>query len=261
MSLACICTNCDVRNYGHKLWRVARQAIQRHAGNLPGGIRYYISVTRFSEKIIRPYLPPGSEIFQLTSPVTHTLTGKPRNRATGNKMLFAGRISTEKGAAIACEAARKTGVQLIVVGEGPIKRVLQEKYPEVEFKGWLSTEKVFEEMLEAKALLFPSVCYETQGLTVLEALSVGLPVIVSDECAASEFVDQRNGFTFKSGDAEDLAAKMRVLTASPEKAEEMSRYAYEKYWEAPYLLDGYIQQTLDIYNTILEKERRIKNNP
>jgi len=110
MSLACICTNCDVRNFAHKLWRVARQAIQRYAGSIPSGIRYYISVTKFSENILRPYLPAQAEIFLLNNPVTFTLPGRPRNQATGDKMLFAGRISTEKGAALACEAARAAGV-------------------------------------------------------------------------------------------------------------------------------------------------------
>jgi len=255
MSLACICTNCDVRNYGHKLWRVARQAIQSRIGELPSGIRYYFSVTKFSENILRPFLPPDSEIFLLNSPVTYSLPGRPRNHANSNKMLFAGRVSAEKGAAIACEAARIAGVPLIIVGEGPEKPSLQERYPEVLFKGWLSVQDVFTEMLEARALLFPSVCYETQGLTVLEALSVGLPVIVSDECAASEFVDMQNGFTFRSGDAGELAARIKAITEDSAKAEQMSKYAYDKYWHAPYLLDGYIQETLNIYNQILEKDR------
>jgi len=259
MSLSCICTNCDVRNYGHKLWRVARQAIQRSIGDLPAGIRYYFSVTKFSEDILRPYLPPDSEIFPLSSPVSFIPPGRPRNNASGNHMLYVGRISAEKGAALACEAARQINVPLIIAGEGPMKQYLQDKYPEVIFKGWLSTEKIFEEMLEARALLFPSVCYETQGLTVLEALSVGLPVIVSDDCAASEFVDTQNGFTFRSGDAADLASRIKAMTEDPAGAEEMSRHAYEKYWQAPYLLDRYIQETLTIYQQILEKDQRIKN--
>lgn len=260
MSLACICTNCDVRNYGHKLWRVARQAVQRYAASIPSGIRYYISVTKFSENILRPYLPPAAEIFLVNNPVTYTLPGRPRNRATGNKLLFAGRISSEKGAILACEAARAAGVHLVIVGEGPLRASLQEKYPEVEFRGWLSSPELFREMLEAKALLFPSVWYETQGLIVLEALSVGLPVIVSDHCAASEFVDQQNGFTFKTGDAADLTDKIKALMEDPGTTAQMSKHAYEKYWQNPYLLEDYIRETLSIYNTILEKEKMSKNN-
>jgi len=259
MSLACICTNCDVRNFAHKLWRVARQAIQRYAGSIPSGIRYYISVTKFSENILRPYLPAQAEIFLLNNPVTFTLPGRPRNQATGDKMLFAGRISTEKGAALACEAARAAGVQLVVIGEGPLKASLQEQYPEVEFRGWLSSQELFQEMLEAKALIFPSVWYETQGLIVLEALSVGLPVIVSDHCAASEFVDQQNGFTFRGGDTGDLTEKIKALVEIPGKAAQMSRYAYDKYWKNPFLLDDYIGETLAIYNRILEKEKTSKH--
>ena len=81
----------------------------------------------------------------------------------------------------------------------------------------------------ARALVFPSVWYEGQPLTVLEALGLGTPVIVSDVCAGRESVeDGVSGRWFRSNDAASLAAAMRELS-NDATARRMSRAAYDLY--------------------------------
>jgi len=58
-------------------------------------------------------------------------------------------------------------------------------------------------MEEADVLVAPSVWYETFGFTVLEALSFGVPVIVSDRVGAKDIVAQ-NGTIVSAGNVEDL---------------------------------------------------------
>ena len=58
MSFECMTRHCDARNYGHKLWRVVRQFVQKHIGGIPGDIGNYISVSELSERLIRPYFRP-----------------------------------------------------------------------------------------------------------------------------------------------------------------------------------------------------------
>ena len=43
LSPHCIISNCDRRSYSHKLWRVARQVVQKTSGNMPHGLQtlYY----------------------------------------------------------------------------------------------------------------------------------------------------------------------------------------------------------------------------
>jgi glycosyltransferase involved in cell wall biosynthesis len=49
--------------------------------------------------------------------------------------------------------------------------------------------------------VFPSRWYETAGLSVLESLSIGLPCIVSDCCAARDYIkDEKDGCLFSSLD-------------------------------------------------------------
>ena len=63
-------------------------------------------------------------------------------------------------------------------------------------------------MKNAKALIFPSKWYETAGLTILEAQSVGLPVFVSSCCAGKEFIIN-NDFIFNG--VEELKRKIAIF--------------------------------------------------
>jgi glycosyltransferase involved in cell wall biosynthesis len=254
LSLACICSNCDVRNYGQKSWRVVRQAIQWNLGRIPRGIRHFISISKLSEDILRPYLPSSAAIHPLSNPVSYELPGRPRADTSRKTLLFVGRLSQEKGAALACAAASHIGARLVVIGDGPLREQLQAAYPTVGFRGWGSSTMIFEQMLQSTALVFPSIWQETQGIVVIEALSVGLPVIASDSTAAVDYIDGRNGLLFKSGDVHDLAQKMEELLLQPEQAEDMSRYAHKKYWDAPFSFDKFVADSLVLYRQIVAAE-------
>jgi uncharacterized protein (TIGR00725 family) len=67
-------------------------------------------------------------------------------------------------------------------------------------------------LMRARALVFPSLWYETLGLSAIEAMANGVPVIVSDRCAASEFVQNGySGLHFQGGSVESLAQQLRRL--------------------------------------------------
>jgi glycosyltransferase involved in cell wall biosynthesis len=81
---------------------------------------------------------------------------------------------------------------LTIVGDG-IERKNLEEYSnsisnEIEFKGNVSNEKVFEIFSNADLMLCPSQ-FDGWGAVVNEALTVGTPVLVSNNCGASVLVD------------------------------------------------------------------------
>lgn len=250
MHLACICTNCDARNYAQKIWRVVRQEVQSVIGKMPKGIKNYITVSDFSRKVLAPYLPDIAKIFTIGNPVN--VDEKPeRANVYTKRALCIGRLSPEKGISIACEAARLSKTPLTVIGDGALMEALSTQYPEVEFKGWLQPAEVFAEIRNASVLIFSSLLYETQGLAVLEALSYGLPAIVSDQCAASEFIDGKNGVLFEIGNPNDLAEKLRFLFSDLAVVETMSNYAYAKYWDNPFTMKKYIRELEATFQEIL----------
>ena len=72
---------------------------------------------------------------------------------------------------------------------------------------------------------------ETWGLAVNEAMACSKPVLVSDKCGcAVDLIEEGiNGFTFSSGDEEDLLNKLELFSyKSKKELEQMGMNSYEK---------------------------------
>ena len=95
----------------------------------------------------------------------------------------------------------------------------------------------------------PSVCYETFGLTIVEAFSKGTPVVVSRMGAMQELVqDGRNGFLVEPGNAKQFAATIDQVF-SMDTAE--LRVAARQDFEFKYTAEANQEWLTDIYNKAL----------
>lgn len=189
LSWKCVMCNCDSRNYAFKIYRVIRQFIQNKIVKLNDKLEYVITISEFSEKILKQTLNPNTKIARIYNPI-EIEPQKEKIDFTKNKYyLYVGRVSKEKGVDLFCQAITELKLKGIVVGDGSEKEKLQNEYPNIQFVGWKSSDEVKEYMKRARALIFPSRLYETAGLTVLEAQAYGIPCIVSQNTAAVEFVD------------------------------------------------------------------------
>ncbi|MBK8173811.1 MAG: glycosyltransferase family 4 protein [Rhodospirillales bacterium] len=239
LSAACVSTNCDVRAYRHKAFRVVRQAALWWLGGMPSGIRHFICISDLQRQVIQPYLPPQANIYSVANPISVEDRG-PANPEHNDTYLFVGRLSAEKGAILFAEAARQTGLKAVFVGAGGEADHIRGIFPSAELHGWLPPDQVLATMRGARALVFPSLWYECQPLTTFESLANGIPVIVSDNCAGREAVrDGETGLWFPSRDVNALADVMQRLTDA-DTAKAMGRKAYDTYWENPLTLDRHI---------------------
>ena len=112
--------------------------------------------------------------------------------SSSGTVLFVGRLSHEKGADTllqAWAAGHDPALRLVFLGDGPLREELEGRgVADVEFRGWQSADDVGEAMLTARALMFPSVCYENLPRAVVEALACGLPVLASNHGGPGELV-------------------------------------------------------------------------
>lgn len=192
LSWKCIKCNCDSRNYGFKLYRVIRQFVQNKIVKLNDRLENVISISEFSEKILKPTLGKNTKITRIYNPIDIDENAEKVDPSKNKYYLYVGRISKEKGVDLFCQAITELGFKGIAVGDGDEREKLEKQYPDIEFTGWKNKDEVREYMKGARALIFPSRWYETAGLTVLEAQNLGIPVIVNKKCAASEFVIEKN---------------------------------------------------------------------
>ena len=171
LSAMCIKCNCDSRNYGFKIYRIIRQIVQNKVVKLNDRLKNVISISEMSEKILKSTLGENTKIKRIYNPIEFE---KKQNIVTAEEneyYLYVGRISQEKGVDIFCEALTDLKKKGIVVGEGPLKNILKEKYPNINFVGWKDKENIGDYMKKAKALIFPSRWYEGAPLTPLEGFS------------------------------------------------------------------------------------------
>jgi glycosyltransferase involved in cell wall biosynthesis len=250
LSLGCLQRNCDARSYAQKLWRVARQSVQKTFGEMPGGIRHFISVSDFSERVLREYLPANSTIDRVANPI-EVVQGEPTRVANNGAFVYVGRLSPEKGAVTFAAAASQLDVAAVFVGDGPDADKIMSIYPKAEITGWLGRDLVARRMRAARALVMPSLWFETQGLVVSEAAAQGVPAIVSDRCAAKESVQNGcSGLWFAGGDPRDLALKMAAMSQTSE-VERFGRNAYEKYWANPMTLRRHVDELEELFGRYL----------
>ncbi|KQT56176.1 glycosyl transferase family 1 [Methylobacterium sp. Leaf456] len=248
VSLACISHNCDSRGYARKLMRVGRHVLMRNTGMIDN-LSAVITISRLQREVLAPHLPADTQWYDVGNPIDAEPLGHKDDGPLGG-FVFVGRLSAEKGAGLFAEAARLSGQRAIFVGDGPQRAELEAAYPEAEFLGWHDPAGVKQRLRAARALVFPSVWYEGQPLTVLESLALGTPVIVSDICAGREAVeDGLSGLWFRSGDPTSLSEAMTRL-ADDATARAMSRAAYDSFWADPLTLDRHLDRLERIYREV-----------
>lgn len=255
VSLGCIAHNCDSRGYARKLMRVGRHVLMRNTGMIDN-LAAVITISRLQREVLAPHMPADTKWYDVGNPIDADPLGHKDETAPGG-FVFVGRLSAEKGAGLFAEAARLSGQRAIFVGDGPQQAELEAAYPEAEFLGWHDPAGVKRHLRAARALVFPSVWYEGQPLTVLESLALGTPVIVSDICAGREAVeDGVSGLWFRSGDPASLARAMTRLSDDA-TAQRMSRAAYDGFWADPLTLDRHLDRLERIYREVALRPARV----
>ena len=103
-------------------------------------------------------------------------------------------------------------------------------------------------------LVMPS-RYEAMPYVLLEAVSFGVPIIVTEVGGASTVVhDGENGFVVRRDDPAAIAEKLRILIESIETRERMRRAALQI--REQFSLDAMISRTVDAYESALRAPQR-----
>ena len=253
MSVTCALTNCDSRNYPQKVWRFVRHLAQIKIGGMPTCTKNFIFVSDYSKNLLKPYLRPDAKFFRVRNPIGIPKAPAPTS-SQGNIFTFVGRLSPEKGGKAFAAAAKKVNVRAVFVGQGPENVEIQKINPNAELLGWNDRSGVIASMQASRAVVFPSLLHETQGLAVTEAAALGIPSIVADGCAARDsVVDGITGLLFRSGDIDDLSQKIAMLNSDPALALRLGQAAYSNYWANPSTLDSHVGELIECYGRIMDE--------
>ena len=157
-------------------------------------------------------------------------------------LLYVGRLVPEKGIDTLLDALHEMNnnkVITYIVGHGPEKEklvILTEKYKldkNVIFYPW-SDKKTLNDLYHcADIFVHPARWAEPLGLTVIEAMASGLPVIVP-EISGSSWAAGEGGLAFKNGDVRDLKEKIEKLINDRNLRKNLAEKAKERAKEFDY---------------------------
>ena len=172
----------------------------------------------------------------------------------GSGVLFAGRLSPEKGVDVLLRAmTHLPDVELTVAGDGPDRAVLEQLAadlglgPRVRFLGRVPGAEVHRLMRAAAVVTLPARWYENQPMTVLEAFGAARPVVASDLGGLPELIaDGETGRLVPHDDAVALAGALGELAHDPAKAHAWGLEARQRASSA-FAIDTHLAALRDVY--------------
>lgn len=180
----------------------------------------------------------------------------------GSYFLFYGRLAPEKGVMTLINTWKKLSkdIHLKIIGEGVMSAQIKDEIrvsnlDNIEFLGFRKGEELFSFIRDASFVLVPSEWYENNPLTIVEAYSVGKPVIGSNIGGIPELIiEGKTGFLFEMGNSGALEEKIKTAAKMNdsnylEMSEAAYRFACDKFSEKDHYRD-----LLKIYRDVIVSE-------
>lgn len=208
---------------------------------------YFVSISDSDRDSELPYVATVYNGIDLSN---LTLGDKP-----GDKLVFLGRIHPDKGTHLACETAKKDGMDLIIAGiiqdEGyfndKVKPYIDDK--QITYIGSVGPKERDDLFKKAYAVLHLNELPERFGLVMAEAMGAGVPVIAYDRGSCREVVaDGETGFLVTNVD-EAIEAVKKIDTIDRNAC----RKRVEECFSIPTMVQAYEKVYLDIFR--LEEQK------
>lgn len=141
--------------------------------------------------------------------------------------LFVGRLLPEKGAVVITETAvRLPQMIFIIAGLGPQEEIVSaaaRSSTNIRFVGYVDQEKLPYYYNAADVFILPSLYREGLGRVVLESLSSGLPVLMSDRAAIADLIAEAAFIV--TPDTVKVAKVLMEVAENPEALEQKRKQA------------------------------------
>ncbi len=184
-------------------------------------------------------------------------------------LLFVGRLSEEKGLREVIKATHQlllenTAVRLVIVGEGHEKTDFQYLVKQlnisanVEFMGWVANQELYYYFSVCDIFIGPSKqsksgWLEAQGLTFVEAMLAGCPVIGSNSGGIPDAViPNKTGWLVEPGNVDDIVNKISFILNNPDNVGLITKNA-KQFVLSRYLIGSIAQQ----FECMLEKNSNL----
>ena len=162
----------------------------------------FLCFTEFAKSKFIQQGIPSEKIHIKSNFVEHPSSELPK--PSRDYFVYVGRLEENKGILLLKKVANKLKLPIKLIGEGDLDKEFKNE-PNIQLLGKKSHNETLEYIRNAKALLFPPLCYEGMPMTRLEAFARKTPVIASNMGAMQAMIEHnQNGLLFEPNSAEDL---------------------------------------------------------
>lgn len=219
-------------------------------------IDLYIAPSRFVKDKFIEFGWPENKIKVLPHflPSNFQIVGEPYPVPKKSSFLCVGRLSKEKGIDRLVEWWIKNKIKsnLEIFGEGPLYEDIKNMIgisgmPNIHLRGQMPKEKIFEKVSDITAVIIPSVGYETFGLTAIESMAKGLPVIASNRGALKELITSSGGGILFDFEEDNLNEAINKSTDYSLRLNALN------YISSHHLADDYYNELTKIYRQLTNK--------
>lgn len=186
---------------------------------------------------------------------------KADNKERAKRYVFVGRIERQKGIEVLLQAWKQvesmqgeSTPELVVCGMGPMEGWCRDYIEEnglktVKMRGFVPHEEIGKLLGESRALILPTQCYEGFPMTILEAYSVGMPVLGSDIGNTGSLIkDGVTGLRFKHDDIKSIIDAVNWINNNNECRD------ISDYYKRHYSKEINYEIMMKIYSEISEKK-------
>lgn len=187
-------------------------------------------------------------IAEFGSPDIQVQTQKSRNRAAPLRLLFVGSMTQRKGLAdlfAAMKLLKQVNVELVVMGSllNPIE-FYRTQLPNFTYETTRPHQAVLQLMQSCDVLVLPSIV-EGRALVMQEAMSCGLPLIITPNTGGEDLIDEgKTGFLVPIRSPEKIAEKIAWFADHRESISEMNELVRRKAAEVTW--HNYCQKILNV---------------
>ena len=181
-----------------------------------------------------------------------------------SKVIFIGRLGTEKGIHILLDAWKHWGSQapqVEIVGDGPERVSLQKSVKgngiedKISFLGQVPFLEVQKRLRLARLLVLPSLCFEGFPMTLIEAFSLEVPVAASDIGPLPNIVKNgESGILYQPGDALSLYHAIKEIWDRSDRLSLLGQGARREF-DKKYTADANYEMLMKIYGAAAESKR------
>jgi glycosyltransferase involved in cell wall biosynthesis len=216
------------------------------------------AITVISKEAFDYYTLLGYTVFQVPNAIDITSLSQNKDRRYPKQVIFAGRLSAEKGIDTLIKIGKKlpTDVQLIILGIGPEEQKIKnlaKNWKNVHYLGYQNKENTISLIRGSDILIQPSL-KEGISSTILESMACNTVVIASNVGGNTELIENSiNGIIKDPKDSDSFVEQIMILLENTELRKSLENQALKTVEKYDWNQVGNLY--LSIYESVLDKSK------